>query len=254
METLIAIPVSRKQFVDKLFKSLEALECDTAKTALFLYIDGHLDLYEYVRQYIPHTKFKINDISYRNRGIGSSGGVKRRRRRIADIHNELIKIIPDYYKYIFLIEDDTIVPPNALVKLQEGYKRYPDAGFISGIELGRWGYPINGAWIYQNNILESWIGEFDDKLIQVTSAGLYCCLIKRTNYIDNYFMPFNEILGPDVSLGLHLSCKGLKNYINPSIQCEHLQNDRSSLQYNTIKPIQLKFCKIDNEWKQEVIR
>ena len=61
-----------------------------------------------------------------------------RRRRIAAIHNEIHKLIKPC-EYVFLIEDDGALPPDALSRLLADYKAHPYAGFIEGVELGRWG-------------------------------------------------------------------------------------------------------------------
>ena len=60
------------------------------------------------------------------------------RRRIAAIHNEIHKLIKPC-EYVFLIEDDGALPPDALSRLLADYKAHPYAGFIEGVELGRWG-------------------------------------------------------------------------------------------------------------------
>jgi hypothetical protein len=44
-------------------------------------------------------------------------------------------------QYVFLIEDDGVLPPDALSRLLADYKAHPYALFIEGVELGRWGSP-----------------------------------------------------------------------------------------------------------------
>ena len=63
--------------------------------------------------------------------------INTRRRRIAAIHNEIHKLIKPC-EYVFLIEDDGALPPDALSRLLADYKAHPYAGFIEGVELGRW--------------------------------------------------------------------------------------------------------------------
>ena len=64
--------------------------------------------------------------------------INTRRRRIAAIHNEIHKLIKPC-EYVFLIEDDGALPPDALSRLLADYKADPYGGFIEGVELGRWG-------------------------------------------------------------------------------------------------------------------
>lgn len=245
MEVNIVIPISRKYFLSDLFKSLDMLICDVNKTSIFIYIDGDLTLYEQAKKLLNQSKYIDKKIVYRNRGIGSVGSVHRRRQRIADIHNEIRTLITES-KYIFLIEDDTLVPPNSLNKLYEFYNKNDGVGLVSGIELGRWGYPINGAWTYNKEWgeISSWPARYTDDFYKITASGLYCCLIRFEHYIQNNFEPFEKILGPDYDLGLNLTITGLLNFINPSIQCEHLQIDnKQSLTYDMVKAIQIVYKK-----------
>jgi hypothetical protein len=66
--------------------------------------------------------------------------INTRRRRIAAIHNEIHKLIKPC-EYVFLIEDDGVLPSDALSRLLADYKAHQYAGFIEGAELGRWGIP-----------------------------------------------------------------------------------------------------------------
>lgn len=254
MDVTIAIPISRKNFLRQLFESLESLECDINHTSLLCYVDGSLDLLQRVKPYFAQSKFTSKKLIYRNHGIGSTGSVKRRRQRIADIHNEMKGLIGES-DYVFLIEDDTIVPPNALSVLLDDHNLYPNAGFVSGIELGRWGFPIIGAWISESKD-EIYSVPLESSIKKVTATGLYCCLVKRGYYLTHTFAPFEEILGPDVNFGKWISSMGKDNYIDYNIKCVHL-TERMPISFANVKPIQIKFTrdrKIRIGWKQEVIK
>jgi len=62
-------------------------------------------------------------------------------------------------EYVFLIEDDGVLPADALSRLLADYQRRSHAGFIEGVELGRWGISHVGAWrgddVYDLKRLES---------------------------------------------------------------------------------------------------
>jgi hypothetical protein len=75
--------------------------------------------------------------------------INTRRRRIAAIHNELRKLIKAC-EYVFLIEDDGVLPADSLSRLLSDYQAHPYAGLIEDVELGRWNLPYVGAWRADN--------------------------------------------------------------------------------------------------------
>src|SRR5690606_32087747 len=103
-----------------------------------------------------------------------------RRRHITNIHNQLKELIGDA-DWIFSIEDDGILPNDALEKLIQVTKK-PNVGMVTGVELGRWGVPYVGAWMSddvnkttQLTSLENKTGS--DLVEEIDACGLYCALI-----------------------------------------------------------------------------
>lgn len=148
-----------------------------------------------------------------------------RRKRIAELNN----FAKDYIKtkWLFAVEDDTVVPSDTLVKLQRDYNNHPYAGFIEGVEVGRWNIPHIGAWrtddIYNPTRFESLLPNYELRIEPIDAGGLYCYLTKSENFLDHDFLDFKQYgLGPDVGFGMGLRQKGLKNYIDWSIKCRHL--------------------------------
>lgn len=159
MTVTIILPVSREQHLLRVFASLEMLDCDRARTNLLVFVDGDSSLFLSARNLVDQSKYEGRLCVQ-----GQIGGVKRdfsintRRRRIAAVHNACRKLIKPC-EYVFLIEDDGILGPDALSRLLADYQAHPYAGFIEGVELGRWGIPHVGAWraddVYDMKRLES---------------------------------------------------------------------------------------------------
>lgn len=247
------MPVSRDYYLKRIFTQLEMLDCDRETTNLLTYVDGDLELFQKTRNFTVNSKFNDRLCVYRKRGIPNVGSIRRRRQRIADIHNEIKDIIKDC-DYIFMIEDDTLFPLNALKKLEEGYSLNPYAGFISGIQIGRWGYDHIGAWQVDDiyNLKKITSIPLGEGIIEVDASGFYCCLVKKQIYMDHNFTPFEDVLGPDVDFGVENRKQGYKNYIDYSIKCKHLTK-HGEITFEKIKVIQVEFTKESNKWTLKTI-
>lgn len=254
MVVTIIMPVSRPDFLRRIMAQLDMMICDAASTNLLAYVDGDVDLFAKTRDMVVQSKFREKLCVYRRKGIPNVSHMKSRRQRIADIHNEL-KGIVNAADYIFLIEDDTLFPTNALEKLLKDYALNPYAGFITGVQIGRWGFTVPGIWRvdnpYEPKKIETCLPT--QGVEEIDAAGLFCCLTKFANYKNCTFAPFDTILGPDVTFGLSLRCQGFKNYVDWSISTSHLTK------LGEIKMFQTPLQKItltkfnDNQWKQDVI-
>lgn len=219
----IVLPISRPDYLKQLFARLEFLDYPSSEVNLLSYVDGNQQLFELARNLTVASKFAEKLCVYRSKGMPNVGSVKGRRRRIAAIHNE-IKGLLNKTDYVFLLEDDTIPPRDALTKLVRLHADHPYAGLVSGIELGRWGWPHIGAWncddVYEPKKITSI--PLTTGVVEVDATGLYCCLMKFKTYMDHHFEPFEDLLGPDVNFGIKHRREGLVNYVDQSIQCTHL--------------------------------
>ncbi len=237
----IILPISRLDHLDRVFAQLELMDCDRFTTSLLAFVDGGQELYEKARHLTVHSKFEQKLCVMRKKGSGSVGSVMRRRQRISDIHNEIKQYI-NSSDYVFLIEDDTIFPRNALTKLLEHYNTYPYAGVISTVELGRWGYCHIGAWevndVYSINEIKS--PKLGSGIQKIDATGLYCCILKTKTYLEHEFKPFEKAMGPDFNLGIELRKAGYTNYVDYDLKCVHLtQKEPITFQNSEIVQVQL---------------
>lgn len=250
MEITIVIPCSRPDFLQRIFSQLDMMDCQRDKTNILAYVDGDQRLFEKVQHFITHSNFAKKNVVFRAKGLPNVGSIRARRQRISDIHNEVKKHI-GACDYIWLIEDDTLFPMNALKKLVDHMLMNPYAGFITGAELGRWGFLHLGAWktndVYAPTIIES--PYLEKGLQEIDAAGLYCCLVRRDIYMNHFFTPFEDILGPDVHFGLELRKAGYKNYIDYDMHCSHLTKKGEIKIFNS-EIIKILLEKIDGKWTQ----
>lgn len=253
MVTTIIMPCSRPDFLKRIFAQLDLMPCDNENTNILVYVDGNQQLYEVARNLTVNSKFKERLCVYRRKGVPNVGSVKRHRQRIADVHNE-IKLLLNKSDFVFLLEDDTLPPMNAMEVLHKNYSEYPFAGFISTVEIGRWGYEMIGAWkaddLYDPQVITT-VPE-GTGIMEVDAAGLYCCLVKSELYMQHFFQPFQDILGPDVNFGLWLRQRGRTNYINYDLKCKHLTK-RGEITFQNAKIVQVQIKKVDREWTQGTV-
>lgn len=252
----IIMPVSRPDFLKRIFVQLELLDCDRSNTNLLCYVDGSLELFQETRNLVVNSKFREKLCVYRRKGIGSVSSVHRRRERISAIHNE-IKTLINKTDYVLLIEDDTLIPLDTITKFHNLAMMKKYFGFITGVQIGRWGYKHIGAWIVDDiyNINQITSIKKGQGIEEVDGAGLYCCFTTKENYIKNLFKPFENILGPDFDFGINLRRWGLKNYIDHSIHCDHL-NKKETIQVFNSEVIRVRFDRDENEqfgWKQSIL-
>lgn len=246
----IVLPISRPYFLQSVFNHLEYVLCDPKEVSLLTYVDGDQRLYEKARNLTVNSRFNQKLCVYRAKGQPSAGSVKRRRKRIADIHNELKQYINDS-DYIFCLEDDTLIPPQTISNLYKKITESVGIGFVSGVELGRWGYKHIGAWevddVYDTNIFTSI--PHGQGIRKVDAAGMYCCMINSVFYLRHHFEPFEDVAGPDVNFGLYLRRQGLTNYVDYSIKCTHLSL-KEEIKYDPNYIVQVELKREDTRWSQ----
>jgi len=273
MTVTIILPVSREQHLLRVFASLEMLDCDRARTNLLVFVDGDSSLFLSARNLVDQSKF-----GGRLCVQGQIGGVKRdfsintRRRRIAAVHNACRKLVKPC-EYVFLIEDDGVLPGDALSRLLADYMAHPYVGFIEGVELGRWGITHVGAWraddVYDMTQLESAmperpellndagraIGRVPDKVVEeIDAGGLYACLTRYRHYVDQEFQPYEGCaFGPHIEWGIALRQQGYRNYLDWSVAVEHYRPDGRSVHPRATAPTQFKFTKRGGIWNGEVL-
>jgi hypothetical protein len=255
----------------KVFASLELLECDRERTSLLAFVDGEADLFLTARNLVEQSKFAERlCVQGEIPGPRREFSINTRRRRIAAIHNEIRKLIKPC-EYVFLVEDDGVLPLDALSRLLADYQAHPYAGFVMGVELGRWGIQHVGAWraddVYDMKRLESAmparpellndagraIGRVADQVIEeIDAGGLYASLTRYRHYVDHDFQPCEGCaFGPDVEWGIALRQQGYRNYLDWSVAVEHCRPDGTSVHPRSTKPVEMRFILLNGQWVHE---
>lgn len=253
MQTTVVLFVSREQFLDEIFDSLNKLECDISNTALLCIVNGEADIFLKVRNYCEMSKYAerlcIQEKPKQKIRQFDIGG---RRRRIAYLHNLAKEHINT--EYLFGVEDDTVVPPDALTRL--GQQMVDGVGMVEGVEMGRWGVPYIGAWIVDNIDEPNEIVSMHkaDGVVDIDAGGFYCFITKSEYYKEHEFKPFDgNGLGPDVDFSLSLRRKGLKVLADFDVECVHKAKDRD-IKFGVTIPKQIRMYKKGGQWRQDILR
>lgn len=218
------LPVSRIKYLNRV---LESLLNQTYKIENLLVIyDGTKEDFITVRNIIASLDIGTK-LCVQSNNTTKAFSIPDRRRRIASIHNQAKELVGES-DWVFSVEDDGVLPLNALERLVSVAEAYENVGMVTGVELGRWGVPYVGAWVVDNIDNIKVITSLDNKtsqvpfiIEQIDACGLYCGLIRSRYYKSHTFFSDNG-LGPDVNLGLYLRSQGFDNYIDWGIPVTHL--------------------------------
>ena len=222
MKITTILPVSRIKYLERVLESL--LKQTHKIDNLIVVFDGADGEFLQVRNYIMKQDIE-NKICVPTPYSRMAYTIAERRWHIVAIHNQIRELLGEA-DYVFSVEDDGILPENALERLLEVQNANPDLGMVTGVELGRWGTPYVGAWrvddIHEPSLVTSMESKVNQALVEeIDGCGLYCALIRADRYKEHKFDTING-LGPDVNLGLFLRQQGHKNYINWAIPITHL--------------------------------
>lgn len=221
MKITAVLPISRTKYLDRV---LESLINQTVKpNNLLVVYDGPPEDFVEVRNRIVELKFEqVLCVKSRNNRLAFN--IPDRRLHIVEIHKHFQELIPES-DWIFSIEDDGILPENALENLIKIVNKYEDVGMATGVEVGRWGVPYVGAWrvdnIHDTRYMESIVDAMGPDVEEIDACGLYCALIRAGKYLEHEFTTRNG-LGPDVNLGLYLRRQGYHNYVDWRLPVIHL--------------------------------
>lgn len=223
MKITAILPVSRPQYLDRV---LESLKNQTLKpNNLLVVFDGHDSQFIEVRNKVAEQQYELV-LCVKSCNDRMALSIPDRRVHIAAIHNQIKTIIGDT-DWIFSIEDDGVLPPNALADLFRMTKTCKNLGIATGVELGRWGVKYVGAWRVNDVNDASELSSIDNRIAEaplieeIDACGLYCALIRADQYKEHTFT-FRNGLGPDVNLGIFIRQRGYNNYVNWSIPVIHL--------------------------------
>lgn len=237
----IFVAFTRKWAVDDWLEQLAKVKHNPANTSICLLIDTDepyilVAFRKFVEKYgYKDFQFKMNDNHFPNEVRLST-----RRTRIAFMKNQskhLIRLTEA--EYILAFEDDTVLDRiDSFDRLLKPLIEDKGIGFVQGVQVGRWGVRIVGAWNV-NNAANPTHAEtlFPSEGYQELSAGgFYGYATRRSLYLNHeYYSSSDQPWGPDVNYGLWLQQRGYKCLIDWETNFGH--NDHNKIAYIDTYPL-----------------
>ena len=249
-EVSIIVTITRYWALEKLFECLDNLIVDM-DTELILYLDTDDNrVINIVSDYMDGCKYNVK-MSLSGNPAPSEVRIQSRRDRICENHERLKELVSG--KYIFEVEDDTIFPANTLKELYR-YIQKDNVGFIQGVQVGRWGVRMIGAWKV-NNLYDptkiitypfTEVNRVGNYVEGIDAGGFYCYMTRADLFKDHKFTWHDDCFGPDVVYGLELKKKGYTNQILWNLICGH--NVQNKVLYPNESVRQVEYNKINNKW------
>lgn len=167
-----------------------------------------------------------------------------RRQRVAEIKNQSKELIAQMDGEIILgFEDDTAFDRlESFEPLITPLLQDTAIGFVEGVQMGRWGVNVIGAWLADDpkkpHHIRTLLPPTNESPSMplaypfqgITGGGFYGYATRRQLYLDyDYYWATSQPWGPDVNYGIWLNQHGYKCLINWSVIFGH--NDHNEVRY-----------------------
>lgn len=175
-----------------------------------------------------------------------------RRRRIAQVKRESKALVERVDgDYVFSLEDDTVFDGLDIRRLFipfEGSLTTKKVGMVEGVQCGRWGKKMIGAWKFDDLENPTTLTSLTPKkgFQEIDAGGFYGYLTTRRLYLECPYIYNGEAWGPDVNAGIWLRKHGYTNFIDWETKFGH--NNHNIIIYPDKDIVKAKFWKRGETW------
>lgn len=231
MHPIITIfcPFTRRWAIDDWLTNLGNVKHDPVLTNLCFIVDGDEPyIYKTLERYGKDNSYRSTHLKHNPGWRVNEIRLSIRRQRVAEIHEQAKDLIAKCDGDIVIgMEDDTIFDRMSSFKrlytpIIENY----NTGFVEGIQMGRWGANMIGAWRADNTANPRHIETLlppnsadpaatKDGYEHITGGGWYGYATKRQLFLDApYYTSPSQPWGPDVNYGFWLYSQGQRCLID----------------------------------------
>lgn len=210
---------TRQWAVDGWLENLANVQHDPALTNLCIIVDGDQSLIaNTIKKFAEVKGYRSFHMKINSDWQPNEIRLSIRRMRVADVHNQSKDLIAKTDGEIIIgLEDDTVFDRlKSFDRLIEPLGDMIDGeviGFVEGVQMGRWGANMIGAWVADNindptEICTLLPGEgYQD----ITGGGWYGYATMRELWLNApYFTSPSHPWGPDVEFGFWLRQRGYR--------------------------------------------
>ena len=237
------IPWTRVDYADDVLHRIDELQIVRSKFEVVFYIDStDQRLHERLNAWaILQTSMGWNGIT-----LVKSGNPPPTTTDVIARRGRIVKMKEDSKQYIsatelvFGLEDDTIFPSNSFIRLKDIMDKHEACAFAQGVQMGRWGLPVIGAWRVDNVNEPTQMGTVampeEPELVEIDGGGFFCYLTRADLYRSHKYYWKDECFGPDSTYGLGLRKQGYTCYMDTAVVCDHLTDQGKLVPYarNTV--------------------
>lgn len=259
---LMVVPLSRKWAVELQARQITAMNrFSDVDIELLIWVDNK----EISNDFIA-DKFEKHELPFpytiKNTGNSEPHEIRlfHRRDRIRDSLTQLQQHIRQHqrkYDMMFMVEDDTLIKVDTLQRLLMDWKELTEQniklGLIEGVQVGRHGIRIFGAWRMDNlenptkmSTIQFNTNSFFEK---IDGGGLYCFITPMELFLDHTFYWTEECFSVDVTYGIELRKKGYTNIIDWTCVTGHTDQNGNVLYPNANCAVAAYEKQEDGEWK-----
>jgi hypothetical protein len=247
---------TREWAVDRWLENFDKLNINRGLTELVWWIDVvNPELYRKLFDYLMRTQNDWGGIKLIQSDQYQANEVRQfaRRDRIALIHNQIKEYIGDT-KWVFGLEDDTVFDTECFKNLFIDFMAQDNAGYITGVQVGRWNIKMIGGWRADNINKPTKMStvEYQEKGIEeIDGGGLFCYLTTTALFKGIEYKWEAEPLSVDVCFGLAVKRMGFGCYIDYGVVTGH--NTEAGVLYPNENVVVAEFNLVDNEWQMKSI-
>lgn len=211
---------TRRWAIDGWLECLEAVDHDPTLVNLCVIIDGDEPyIYHTLKKFAAKHNYRSFYSRINNEHQPNEVKIGMRRARVAEVHNQAKDLIRQCDGEIVLaFEDDTVFSRmETFDRLIQPLLDDPKVGFVEGVQMGRWGANIIGAWSCDDFEFPKkvWTHLPGEGYEEIDGGGWYGYATRRELFLNcDYYTSSSQPWGPDVNYGFWLRQRGYKCLID----------------------------------------
>lgn len=226
---------TRRWAIEKWLEDLANVQHDPTLTNLCFIIDcDETYILRHLERFAEKYNYRSFHVKMNSSWRPNEINLSIRRQRVAAVHEQAKDLVAACDGEIVLgFEDDTVFDRlesfgHLFTKLLED----PKVGFVEGVQMGRWGANMIGAWLADdiNNPTEISTQLPAEGYEQITGGGWYGYATRKHLFLNApYYASPSQPWGPDVNFGFYVRQQGYDCLIDWSTVFGH--NDHGNIKY-----------------------